>query len=336
MSNEGQGQRKAMLSEIYISLDPNDRDAEQTWRKNAAELWQNSTTDVRTTYDRYISSNTPNADGVTFEEVSDTDIRGWWCKPPAAPQDRAIVYLHGGAYVLGTAEAYRGFGSQIATRTGSSVLVLDYPLAPQARLPVAYNFVAAGFEWLARQGFRTLAVIGDSAGGGLALASVAGAVQRKTSVAIAFPQTAPPAKIAAFPELAPFPEIVACVAFSPWVDLTLSGATMDSPDPVVTHASLQNGASQYLGGAPADDPRASPLFGIATGMPPLYIQVGTDERLLDDSRRYANAAAATGAEVTLEVWEGMHHVFQRCTKDLASSREALDRASRFLIGKFAK
>ncbi len=303
------------FTEIIVPLDPEDTDQEKVLRKKMAEFFASSYDGRRATYDRFVGL-TPNVPSISFESVSVGSINGWWCKPPNVPTDRAILYLHGGCYTLGTAAAYRGLGSQIASRTGIAVFVLNYPLAPEAKLPVAYELTLDVIRWLLQQGFRQIAVAGDSAGGGLALSSVANVTKCQ------------------FSQGESFPDIAACVLFSPWTDLTLSGSTKAFDDPVISIDKLREDAMQYLGKFPADDSRASPLFFIPARMPPVYIQVGSDELLLDDSRRYARRSLAAGNKVKLEVWQGMHHVFQMNTTELVSSRRALDCACKFLTASF--
>jgi epsilon-lactone hydrolase len=130
---------------------------------------------------------------------------------------------------------------------------------------------------------------------------------------------------------------IAGVVFSPWVDLAFTGASMKDAhieDPLLTYESLQAGARMYLGDADSRDPIASPLFGDLSQLPPLLIQVGSDERLLDDARQYAARAASAGSQVRLEVWEGLHHVFQVNVADLPASGVALDGAAAFLVEAF--
>jgi epsilon-lactone hydrolase len=292
--------------ETTVPLDPRDRLPETEWRKASAEFWMSAKVDQRTTYDLYLEK-TPAAAGVRFEEVTGGSIRGWWARPDAAVTGPGLLYLHGGSYTLGSAKAYRNFVSQIASRANVAAFILEYPRAPEARLPVALGLVNDARDWLGTQGVRQLALVGDSAGGGLALAALAARGSRDGVT-----------------------PIVACVAFSPWTDLTLPGAARTYPDPVLAFDGMLKSSEAYLGGTDPTDPRASPVFSVPAGLPPLLIQVGTDERLLDDSKRYAAAAAARGNSVHLEIWEGMHHVFQAQTDVLRSSNAALDRVARFL------
>jgi epsilon-lactone hydrolase len=210
--------------------------------------------------------------------------------------------------VLGSATGYRGFASQIAVRAGVATFVLDYPLAPEHPFPAAYDAVIVALKWMAKSGIREIALVGDSAGGGLALAALGDDGGRSLNIA--------------------------CVAaFSPWVDLGLTGPSSlsdETRDRVLTRPILAGGAAAYLGPANPADGRASPLYDIPGHLPPVAFQVGTDELLLDDARRYAAAAAQRGNTVQLEVYEGLHHVFQRSTHELASARYALDRIAAFM------
>ena len=170
-------------------------------------------------------------------------------------------------------------------------------------------------ETLARvaKQFRSVAVVGDSAGGGLTLATVLEARRRGIGVS-------------------------SNVTFSPWTDLSLSGDSAKEfavADPLLDVGYLHASAAAYLGSASARDPRASPLFDPEPSLPPTLIQVGSDEVLLDDSRRFAKAAEAAGTNVTLEVWQGMHHVFQLNVTEIAAARKALDNAARFLNDHWA-
>ena len=289
-----------------IELDPQDIAPGRALRDHFSRFWSDARQDPRGSYDRFVAQ-TPEAAGVTFRSSASADSPGIWCMPAGAAPGRAILFLHGGAYILGTAAAYRGFASQLAVRTEAAVFALDYPLAPQTRLPVALDMAVDTLERL-HQRFPSITVCGDSAGGGLALATLDAAQARGITIA-------------------------AAAVFSPWTDLTLSGQSardLAIADPLLDVAYLRAAAAGYLGSASAEDPRASPMMDVPSGLPPVLIQVGSDEILLDDSRRYAEAAKAVGNEVTLELWQGMHHVFQLNVTELVSARRALDRAAKFL------
>ncbi|MBW6425797.1 alpha/beta hydrolase [Rhizobium sp. XQZ8] len=301
----------AKIEVIKISAD--ERAGEDALRQRFADFWASATTDLRTTYDTFISAS-PLTDNVTLEAVDEDGVNGWWVRPKQASTAKAILYIHGGGYILGSSQAYRGFVSQIVARTQVPTFILEYPLAPEATLPTAPNTALAAWQWLVDQGFRQIAIVGDSAGGGLSLVTLTqlsnGALDVKP---------------------------IAGVVFSPWVDMTFSGASMNDPavvDPLIGYDYLKDCAQKYLGSFSAFDPLASPLLGELQKLPPLLIQVGTDERLLDDSRQFAERAAEAGVSVQLEVWEGMHHVFQLDTAHLESSKSALNRAANFLLAAF--
>jgi len=212
------------------------------------------------------------------------------------------------AYVLGSAKAYRGLASQVAARAGVAAFVADYPLAPEHVFPAAPKAAAALRRWLGAQEVSQIALVGDSAGGGLALSVLSDATTTS-------------------------PAIAAVCVFSPWLDLALTGASFVSPDshdPIFKPEMLAGPAMAYLAGADPKDGWASPLYAVPEVLPPLLIQVGGDEILLDDARRYAQAAAEKGGEVQLDVFEGLHHVFQGSTRDLPSARRALDEVAEFL------
>lgn len=297
----------------FVSISADERQRETALREKFASFWSAADGQPRAVYDAFISA-CPLTDDVVLEAVVENGVRGWWVRPRRARPGQVILFLHGGGYTLGSARAYRGFVSQIVSRTQIPALVIDYPLAPEATLPAGPDAALAAWKWLVAQRFAQIAIVGDSAGGGLTLVTLAELIKKPLA-------TKP----------------VAGVVFSPWTDLTFTGASMTDPavvDPLISYQYLQDCAGKYLGAVDSVDPLASPLFGDLRGLPPLLIQVGTDERLLDDARQYADRATRAGVPVRLEVWEGMHHVFQLDVAHLDSSRTALDRAARFLRDAF--
>jgi acetyl esterase/lipase len=260
-----------------------------------------------------LMARTPAAADVSYEEATVGGVPGWWCRPANTVSGEAILYLHGGAYVVGSAQAYRHFAGQIATRVKAPVFVTDYGLAPERPFPAAVEDAEAAYRGLADGGFHRIAVAGDSAGGGLALVTT-----RKMSQDAR--DRATPAPVAA------------CV-MSPWTDLALKGdsiATRAKHDPLLTLDALDHAQHLYLGQADASDPCASPIYGNLACLPPILLHVGEDEILLDDARRYADLVAKSGSPTELHVWQGMVHVFPANVALLEAAREALDIAGEFL------
>lgn len=290
-------------------------DPEQVTRILArnALLGQLHGSDRRIAYDA-MAGQTLLAPGVGVEPVDVPGINGYWLHSIGATPGRAVLYVHGGGYHLGSARSYLGFVSQIAAVLRCSVLSIDYPLAPDHPFPAAYDGVVQAWDWLTRQpGLKEVAAVGDSAGAGLVLAMVNA------------------------PSLTVAPSSV--VVFSPWTDLACTGHSFSDPnthDPVFQPEILRGLAKSYLAGAPPNDPRASPLYGIPDRGPPLLIQVGSEERLFDDAARFAKAAAGKFASVRLEIYDRMFHVFQRDHGSLETARLAIDHAARFIFAQWPR
>lgn len=228
--------------------------------------------------------------GAQRRPVDVNGVPGAWFER-ADPEAGALLYLHGGAYALGSIHVYRELLARLVCATRLPALAIDYRLAPEHPYPAALEDATRAYRWLLDQGFAAERIIiaGDSAGGGLALA---------TLVALRASETPLPA---------------GAVCLSPWTDLALTGDSIHSQaraDPILTPQSLEQYARYYAGEHDRTAPLISPLYADLRGLPPLLIQVGTAEILLDDARRCAEAARAAGVEVTLEVWDGMCHVFQ--------------------------
>jgi acetyl esterase/lipase len=266
----------------------------------------------RAAFDAVIE-HTAAAEGVAYQAGSAGGVAGWWVHPAGAPTTSAILYLHGGAYILGSAKAYCNFVGQIARAAGVSAFAPDYRLAPDHPFPAAVEDAVAVYQGLAELGFSEVALAGDSAGGGLTLilSALATAAARDG-------QIGPP---------------VGAAVMSPWTDLALTGATLASKaeaDPFLTRAALQSAADQYLGPHDPRDPKASPLYGDLAGLPPVLIQVGEDEILLDDARRYAERFTSAGGDMQLHQWAGMPHVFPANIGVLSTARPAVDAIGQFL------
>ncbi len=245
---------------------------------------------ARGPYDDMIGA-IPAAADVTYERADIGGVSGFWCRPQTATSDTAILYLHGGAYVLGSAYAYRHFAGQFASRTNTAAFVADYGLAPERPFPAGVNDAQAVHRGLVAQGINKIVLVGDSAGGGLSLVLLA-LVQADADAGKAGKAPAP----------------LACVVMSPWTDLALTGAshtTRADEDPFLTQSALKASVALYLGAEAATHPHASPLYGKLDGLPPIQMHVGTSEVLLDDTLQFAERAGAACANVSAHVWEGL-------------------------------
>ncbi|SAK43620.1 alpha/beta hydrolase domain-containing protein [Caballeronia fortuita] len=237
-------------------------------------------------------------------------LRGEWLTPPATPT-ATILYFHGGGYYFCSPRSHRAIAFGLATKIGARVFSLDYRLAPEHRFPAALDDSLAAYRRLLEDGVpaESVAIAGDSAGAGLALATL-----------LALRDAGDPLPAAA-------------ALFSPWTDLTGSGESMranEGRDPMYHASVFPEVAAQYLGAADARDPYASPLFGDFEGLPPLLIQVGDTELLLDDSTRVAAKARAAGVRVELEIWRKVPHIFQIWSPFMPEARDALAHAASFI------
>ena len=258
---------------------------------------------------------TPAAVDVRLEPGTVGGVAGWWARPHGAKPGARVLYIHGGGYVVGSARAWANFAGQIAQRAGADAFLPDYRLAPEHPFPAAIEDAAAAYRGLVAQGAERIVVAGDSAGGGLAMALL--------SILAAESGT---------------PQPLAAAVMSPFTDLALTGASIESraeADPIFTRGVLAAFADFYLQGQSAVDPKASPLYAGLAGLPPIRIDVGDDELLLDDSRRYAERARAAGAEVTLSVWTGMPHVFQSGLGHFLAAEQSIDAIGAFLHDRLA-
>ena len=252
----------------------------------------------------------PEAD-IKCEPVSAGGVKAEWISAPGAIPGRVVLYLHGGGYVVGSIKTHRDLMGRVARAAKARVLGLDYRLAPEHPFPAAVDDSVAAYRWMLQQDLSPsrIAVAGDSAGGGLVVA---------TLVAIR------DAKL-------PMPATGVCL--SPWVDLEGIGESMKTrahADPVVQREGLTQMAAAYLGGKDARTPLAAPLYADLKGLPPLLIQVGDAETLLDDSNRLAQRARAAGVQVKLEVWPEMIHVFQLFAGFLPEGQQAVDGIGQYL------
>jgi len=255
--------------------------------------------------------------GVTFEVDTIGGISGLWARPARSKTRAAIIHAHGGWFNLGTARAYRHFVGQLAASAGVNAFIPDYRLAPEYPFPAAVTDVEACYRGLAGRGITKIAVTGDSAGGALALVLLA-----ITSAQDSDGDVAP----------------VGAVAISPVTDLALTGEsyqTRAEADPFFTKPQVAALVAAYLGKTDPKNPLASPMYGDLRGLPPIRIQVGDDELLLDDSRRYVERAVTAGVDARLDVWMGMPHGFVAYTREFDAARQALKAIGAFLAERLS-
>ncbi len=253
----------------------------------------------------------PVPDDVTREPVDAGGIPAEWIAAPSTDADRVIYYLHGGGYAIGSINTHREMISRLSRASGARALAIDYRLAPEHPFPAAIEDATTAYRWLLSTGVdpARFVIAGDSAGGGLTVATL-----------VTLRDAGDPLPAAA-------------VCLSPWVDMEALGESMTTKaeaDPSIRREDVLEGAQAYLNGADPRTPLAAPLYADLTGLPPLLIQVGTAEVLLDDSTRLAERAKEAGVHVTLEPWDDMIHVWQLVAAILPEGQQAIDRIGDFV------
>jgi monoterpene epsilon-lactone hydrolase len=248
---------------------------------------------------------------VKCEAVSAGGVPAEWIVPPNAANDRVILYLHGGGYVMGSINTHRAMIARIARASEAKALALNYRMAPEDPFPTAVDDATAAYRWLLAQGYKPgkIVISGDSAGGGLTLATL-----------LALRDAGTPLPAAAVP-------------ISPWADLEGTGASIETraaADPMVDKAGLLRMAQMYTGDSDPKNPLISPIYADYKGLPPMLIQVGDAEILLDDSTRVAERARAAGIKVELEAWPEMFHVWHVFAKILPEGQQAIDRIGEYV------
>ncbi len=244
-------------------------------------------------------------------------ISAEWIYGEAARKDSVILYLHGGAYNICSPNTHRETAAHIAHASGAQVLLPDYRLAPEHPFPSALQDATEAYRWLLDSGFKSghIALAGDSAGGGLAIA---------TALALREAGVSPPAAIA-------------CI--SPWTDLALTGESIKTKaqaDPLLNLPVLKRMAANYFGDRNPRSPLISPIYADLREISPLLIQVGSDEILLDDSTRMAREASAAGVRVTLKIYSQLWHVFHFNAKLMPEAKAAIAELGAFIQAHFTE
>lgn len=260
---------------------------------------------MRTGWDN-LFSNIKNRQPASAKPVDAGGVKAEMITAPGVAEDRVVLYLHGGGYVLGSIDSHRDLINRLSLTANASILALDYRLAPEHPYPAAVEDSTSAYRWLLKQGTKPsrIAIAGDSAGGGLTAATLIAL----RDAGVPLPGTG--------------------VMLSPWCDMEAVGATFDSKasvDPMVQRHLILSMASTYLNGASPKTPLANPLYAKLTGLPPLLIQVGGRECLLDDTLRLEANAKAAGVDITVDIWEEMIHVWQIFTSTLPEAQPAIDR-----------
>ncbi len=245
------------------------------------------------------------------EKVEADGVPCEWVSSEQADSHRILLYLHGGGYVFGGLDSHRYLAWQLSRSSGMKVLLVDYRLAPENQFPAAVEDVTACYRWLLGEGYKPgqIAIGGDSAGGGLALATM---VNLK-NLGLAQPAGA--------------------ILLSPWLDLTGSGLSVASnakADAILSPAALHSFARFYLGDLDRKAPLASPLFADLSGLPAILVHVGSTEILLSDAQSLVENIKNTGGEIALDIWPKMPHVFQLFSQRIPEGKVAIEQLGQFI------
>jgi monoterpene epsilon-lactone hydrolase len=251
------------------------------------------------------------ADDVTVRPVSANGVKAEWTSTPDADPSNAILYLHGGGYVICSLESHRHLAAEVGRASGARTLAIDYRLAPEHPFPAPIEDTVSAYRYLLDNGLKPnrIALAGDSAGGGLVVGSMLAI--REAGL--------------------PLPACGWCI--SPWVDMEATGGSFvdrAETDPTVQKATILMMAGLYLNGGDPRHPHASPLHGDLRGLPPLLIQVGSVETLLDDSIALARKAGVADVPVSLQIWPEMIHIWHLFFPVLSAARRAIASGGSFV------
>ncbi|MBJ7372975.1 MAG: alpha/beta hydrolase [Pseudomonas sp.] len=292
--------------------------AVQTWANSLSDLvpvlkGTDTTTrmsDIRDAYAKMLGQNQPPA-GVRFETVNMGGVPATLVTPDELKTDAVLMYIHGGAYIVGRPDGYHGIGGNYAKMLGARVYMPDYRLAPEHQFPAPIDDTLRAYEWLLEQNIANskIAFAGESAGGAMVVSVM----------------------VAAKSKGLPLPAVGSSI--SPWANLEHTGASMSNReglDPLNSKPVLDILARAFLGDTLANHPLASPVFADVTGLPPILVQIGENELMLSDAMRLANHLADNRVRVNLEVWPGMFHAWHFYAGMLAEGQQALESSVRFI------
>lgn len=250
------------------------------------------------------------------EKITLNSISAEWICAKDAREDMVVLYLHGGGYNVGSPNTHRELAANISMASGAKILLPDYRLAPEHPFPSALEDATSAYRWLLDTGLtgKNIAIVGDSAGGGLSIAT-----------SISLRDTGEP-----------LPASTVCL--SPWTDLEMSGNSIKTHaeiDPMLNLKFLKIMASNYIGDADPRSPLISPIHADLKGISPLLIHVGSDEMLLDDSTRIAEKAKNAGIDITLKIYDQMWHVWHLNARLMPEAKNAIEELGSFIRRNFA-
>ena len=292
--------------------------AVQTWANSLSDLvpvlkGTDTTTrmsDIRDAYAKMLGQNQPPA-GVRFEAINMGGVPATLVTPDELKTDAVLMYIHGGAYIVGRPDGYYGIGGNYAKMLGARVYMPDYRLAPEHQFPAPIDDTLRAYEWLLEQNIAAskIAFAGESAGGAMVISVM----------------------VAAKSKGLPLPAVGSSI--SPWANLEHTGASMSNReglDPLNSKPVLDILARAFLGETLANHSLASPVFADVTGLPPILVQIGENELMLSDAMRLATHLADNRVRVNLEVWPGMFHAWHFYAAILAEGHQALESSVRFI------
>jgi len=307
----------ARVRAVWVGPNLKETAMSQQQKDALTEMLRNAPLDIggdaieeRANFEKMLSAQ-PLADDVSTTAGELGGVRVLNIETGDANHDAVMLWFHGGWYVIGSPRTSAGLSSDLARRVGAKIISVDYRLAPEHPYPAALQDATAAYRGLLDSGVdpRSIAIVGESAGGGLAVALLASLAENGLA------------------------QPAAAFLLSPWTDLTLSGETMTSMvgiDPVFTREKVSVRAADYVGSTDPTDPSISPIFADLHGLAPILIQAGSHEILLDDSIRLARRAAIDDVDITLDVTPGVPHGFQAFAAILDEGDAALTRAAAFL------
>lgn len=253
-------------------------------------------------------------DGITLEQTSCDGVPAEWAVPINLITRGVVLYLHGGAYVMGSPKSHRNLSANIALASKTKVLTIDYRLAPEHPFPGAVEDAAKAYRWLLKKGFnpQKIVIAGDSAGGGLTIATILKLRELKL----------------------PLPGAAVCL--SPWFDLEGLGESvqkLNQSDPMIDVEALRVFAKYYVTDEHLRNPLAAPLYADLKGLPPIYIQVSTSELLYDDTLRFEKKAKEAGIELKIDTWQKTVHVWQLFGSLLPEAGQAIKKIGAYVYDK---